>query len=72
MSAQPFNARYDDGGSFRAEVDTGEGRWYTNALTFDSESDAEAYARDLYSRWMLVRQWRVVPISTPMREEVTA
>ncbi len=58
------------GMEYRAEVDTGEGTWYTNALTFDSASEAEAYALDLSYRWTLVRQFRVVPVDTPLRQPV--
>jgi hypothetical protein len=36
------------------------GTWAGNGLTFDTYADAEAYARDLMSRWTLVTAWRVV------------
>lgn len=64
----PFDARYDDLGAYRAEVDTGEGRWYSNGLTFDTEADAESYVRDLALRWTRVRRTRVVTVTTPLRE----
>ena len=38
------------------------GKWCGNALTFDTKLEAEAYACDLQSRWMAVRQWRVVEV----------
>ena len=72
----PFNTlngtrALDDGsGEWRAEVDTGEGYWYGNGLTFAERGDAESYALDLRGRWTLVRQWRVVPVETPLREAV--
>ncbi len=66
----PFNARMDTEGAWRAEVDTGEGKWFGNGLSFDSESDALDYARDLASRWTLVQQYQAVPMSTPLREPV--
>jgi hypothetical protein len=53
---------------FRAEVDVGEGVWHTNAVRFDSEIECQVYAQDLAARWTLVRQWRVVEDSTPLRE----
>lgn len=56
---------------YRAEVNVGERVWHTNALRFDTREEAEAYARDLAGRWMLVISWRVVDDSTPLREAVT-
>lgn len=53
---------------WRAEVDIGEPRWGTNALTFLSESDAKAYVFDLMMRWTMVRDTRVVPTTTPEKE----
>ena len=55
---------------FRMEVDTGEGVWYTNALTYETQDEAEDAAASLFSRWTLVRQTRVVPVSTPLQEDV--
>ena len=40
------------------------GNWCGNGLTFDTESDAEAYARDLAYRWTLVEEWRVVKVAS--------
>lgn len=34
--------------------------WVGNGLTFPTEAAAEAYAKDLWSRWTAVRSWRVV------------
>lgn len=45
----------------------GETRWATNALRFDTVGEAEDYARDLYSRWMLADVLTVVPEDTPER-----
>lgn len=39
------------------------GVWAGNALTFHDVAAAVAYARDLTSRWMLVRDWRVVTVA---------
>lgn len=36
------------------------GVWAGNALRFKSREQAEAYARDLHSRWLAVREWRVI------------
>jgi len=57
---------------WRAEVDVGEGKWYTNALRFDTEAEAKSYAADLHARWTLVRRSRVVPDSTPEKEPTDA
>ena len=36
------------------------GKWAGNGQRFDTHEEAEAAARDLMSRWMLVTDWRVV------------
>jgi len=36
------------------------GEWCGNALTFQTEELAAEYARDLFSRWTAVKEWRVV------------
>ena len=38
------------------------GKWARNGVTYSTEVEAEAGARDLMSRWMAVREWRVVPV----------
>ena len=38
------------------------GTWAGNALEFLTRVDAEAYAKDLFSRWTAVKEWRVVLI----------
>jgi hypothetical protein len=48
-------------GKFKVEVlADNSGVWAGNLLRFDTIADAEAYARDLASRWLLVHDWRVV------------
>ncbi len=39
--------------------DDGTG-WCGNGMRFETKAEAEQYARDLYTRWSVVRQWRVV------------
>lgn len=34
--------------------------WVGNGLKFATQAEAEAYAKDLWSRWTAVRSWRVV------------
>lgn len=46
---------------FRVEVVAdASGKWAGNALEFETREQAENYARDLWRRWTLVREWRVV------------
>jgi hypothetical protein len=55
-------------GSFKAEVQTyscAPDAWTSNLLRFDTEANAEAYARDLAARWTAVKAWRVVPCTDP-------
>lgn len=53
--------------SFKPEVQTdSSGKWYGNALRFASREEAEAYARDLASRWFAVLAWRVSESSKPV------
>lgn len=53
--------------AFQAEFRAvGEKRYYTNALVFATEKEAEAYARDLFSRWTGVDDWHVVPVNKPV------
>jgi hypothetical protein len=37
------------------------GKWCGNALRFPTFEEADANVKDLYSRWILVRDTRVVP-----------
>lgn len=39
------------------------GKYCGNGLRFATRDEAEAYARELFSRWTLVREWRAVPVS---------
>lgn len=56
-------------GPWRAEVLVfNEIRWATNALRFNSESEALTYAIELRGRWMLVDKVRAVPDATPLSE----
>lgn len=51
---------------------SGETRWSNNSITYDTREAAEAAARDLYGRWMLVDKASVVPVDTPTREPYVA
>ena len=53
--------------SFKPEVSTDGGRtFHQNALAFATREEAEASARDLMSRWMLVTDWRAVESDQPV------
>lgn len=40
--------------------------WYDNALRFETKEEAEANARDLMSRWMLVVDTRAIESDDPV------
>lgn len=42
------------------------GKWYGNALRFATKEEAEANVADLYRRWLLVRETRVVESDEPV------
>ena len=56
---------------YRAEV-TGikEDRWSTNALTYNTEKEAERWLDNLKMRWFGYDMGRVVPTTTPKNEKV--
>lgn len=35
-------------------------QWYSNAMRYDSEEQAEAAGKDLWSRWTMAQEYRVV------------
>jgi len=46
---------------FKVEVIAdNSGQWCGNGRVFDTREAAEIYARDLFSRWTAVREWRVI------------
>ena len=54
--------------SWRPEVQvTGEGnKWHSNALRFATREEAEANAKDLMRRWMLVTATRAAESTDPV------
>jgi len=55
--------------SFKVEVQADStGTWASNALRFETREKADAYAKDLWSRWMAVKEWRVVGSPDPVNE----
>ena len=53
--------------SFKPSVSTDGGATFNeNALAFATREEAEASARDLMGRWMLVTDWRVIESDEPV------
>ena len=45
--------------SFKIQVQTDStGKWYDNAVRFETEAEAGDYAADLMDRWFAVREYR--------------
>lgn len=42
------------------------GKWVGNGLRFATKEEAEGNVKDLFSRWMLVRETRVVESPDPV------
>lgn len=42
------------------------GKWCGNAIRLATHEEAEAYAHDLFMRWMLVRETRVIESADPV------
>lgn len=56
--------------SYQAEVIAdSSGEWASNSLRFATEVEAKEYAKDLASRWLLVREYRVVQSDDPVNYE---
>ena len=46
--------------SYKVEVlVSGETTWVSNALRFATTQEAEIYGKDLFSRWLAVKEWRI-------------
>lgn len=51
--------------NYRVEVQVdSSGHWAGNAMKYESVTEAAAAARNLFDRWLAVREWRVVEIAT--------
>jgi hypothetical protein len=42
------------------------GNWYSNALIFATEEEAEGWVQDRANRWLLVRAVRVIEVDDPV------
>jgi hypothetical protein len=53
--------------SWKPEVQADStGKWATNAVRFETKEEAEAYLKDLFSRWIAVRDTRIVECDDPV------
>lgn len=48
---------------FRAVKET---NFYSNALVFATEEEAKIYGKDLFNRWFVAEEWRVVETDNPV------
>jgi len=52
---------------FKLGVKTeGDTNWVSNALCFATEKEAEEYGKDLFSRWMAMKETKVLPSDEPI------
>lgn len=57
--------------SFKPEVSTDGGKSFaSNALRFATKEEAEASAKDIMSRWLLVTDWRVAESDDPVKHKI--
>ena len=57
--------------SWKPQVQTGNDKnWYGNSLAFASKEEAEASARDLMNRWMLVVDCRAEESDEPVNARI--
>ena len=58
--------------SFKVGCKTdGDKNWHYNAFRFPTHEQAVAYGKDLYSRWLLLREWEVHPSDEEPNEGIT-
>lgn len=43
-----------------------DGDWCSNSLRFETQAEAEAYAKDLFNRWLLCKDHRAVEDTDPV------
>lgn len=57
--------------SFKIEVQTGGPEWAGNAITLPTKEEAEDYGLDLFNRWMMATDYRVVTSYEPANYHFT-
>ena len=55
--------------SYKPEVFV-DNNWYNNAVAFATEEEAAISARDLFNRWLLCKDWRVVESTDPVNYQI--
>lgn len=55
--------------SFKPEVFV-DNQWAANAVAFATEEEASISARDLFNRWFLCKDWRVVESTDPVNYQI--
>lgn len=55
--------------SFKPQVFV-DNEWAGNALAFATKDEAELSAKDLYSRWMLCKDYRAVESDEPVNYKI--
>ena len=57
--------------SFKPEISTDGGKSFSqNAQVFATREEAETMARDIFNRWMLATDYRVVESSEPVNYRI--
>lgn len=57
--------------SFKPEISTDGGKTFgANATAFANKEEAEHAARDIFHRWMLATDWRVVESDQPATHRI--
>lgn len=57
--------------SFKPQVQTdNSGRWYDNALRFETEAEAYQSAEELAQRWFSVIAYRAAPCDEPPKHKL--
>ena len=57
--------------SWKPEVKTcNDDKWYDNSVRFATKEEAEASARDLMNRWLLVTECRAVESDDPVNYRI--
>lgn len=64
------NDEYKTEGPWRVDMTDDNRTWASNALRFDTPTEAEAYAVQKSWSWFTLRGYRVVPTDHPQREVV--
>lgn len=55
--------------SWKAEhIADSSGQWTSNQLRFATEAEALGYAKDLFARWTMVREYRATECADPVTD----